>query len=582
MRWRAREGLERRARVGRGGRARARARPRGRRPDARGDRLARGRPGRPVRRPAGRARRRRPFAAARSRPAPGACSSRRSGRRAAGDRRRRARRRRPARRRSARSRASWRRELGAQVIAVTGSVGKTSTKDLIAALLAPHRTVAASRANFNTEIGMPLEILGARRRAPRCSCSRLAMRGFGQIAELAAICEPDVGVITNIGPVHLEQVGSLEGVARGQGRAARGPARGGTAVVPAGEPLLEPYCASLEVVTFGAGGDVVARRRRRSSRSASGSTSSCRSPPRTTASTRSPRWPRRGPSACARAAASRCASARCAASASSSPGRRHVINDCYNASPLSMRAALDDLARTNRRPPRRGARRHARARRRASASCTARSAPTRRRPGVDVLVTVGPRAAAMLDAFDGESYAVADAGEAAALAGELVEPGRRRARQGLARRRPRGRRRGAAGRRPMGEVLIAGTASLLICVFLSPKFIEFLRAREFGQQIREEGPQEHHAKAGTPTMGGIIIFTAIAVPFLLLTDRDARSLGGLRRRGRVRAARLRRRLHEARQAPLARPARRTKLSSRSRSRSGCGSARPRAPTWPTR
>ena len=76
----------------------------------------------------------------------------------------------------------------------------------------------------------------------------------------------------------------------------------------------------------------------------------------------------------------------------------------------------------------------------------------------------------------------------------------------------------------MGEVLIAGTASLLICIFLSPKFIEFLREREFGQQIREEGPQEHHAKAGTPTMGGIIIFTAIAVPFLLLTDFDARSL----------------------------------------------------------
>ena len=72
----------------------------------------------------------------------------------------------------------------------------------------------------------------------------------------------------------------------------------------------------------------------------------------------------------------------------------------------------------------------------------------------------------------------------------------------------------------MGEVLIAGTASLLICVFLSPKFIAFLRAREFGQSIREEGPEGHHAKAGTPTMGGIIIFTAIAVPFLLLTDFD--------------------------------------------------------------
>ena len=78
----------------------------------------------------------------------------------------------------------------------------------------------------------------------------------------------------------------------------------------------------------------------------------------------------------------------------------------------------------------------------------------------------------------------------------------------------------------MGEVLIAGTASLLICVFLSPKFIAFLRAREFGQNIREDGPEGHHAKAGTPTMGGIIIFTAIAVPFLLLTDYfDWRSWG---------------------------------------------------------
>ena len=70
----------------------------------------------------------------------------------------------------------------------------------------------------------------------------------------------------------------------------------------------------------------------------------------------------------------------------------------------------------------------------------------------------------------------------------------------------------------MGEILIGGTASLLICIFLSPSFIAYLRAREFGQQIREEGPAGHHAKAGTPTMGGIIIFTAISVPFLILVD----------------------------------------------------------------
>jgi phospho-N-acetylmuramoyl-pentapeptide-transferase len=77
----------------------------------------------------------------------------------------------------------------------------------------------------------------------------------------------------------------------------------------------------------------------------------------------------------------------------------------------------------------------------------------------------------------------------------------------------------------MGEVLIAGTASLLICIFLSPKFIAFLREREFGQFIRAEGPEGHHVKAGTPTMGGIIIFASIAVPFLLLSDYDWRSVG---------------------------------------------------------
>jgi phospho-N-acetylmuramoyl-pentapeptide-transferase len=75
-----------------------------------------------------------------------------------------------------------------------------------------------------------------------------------------------------------------------------------------------------------------------------------------------------------------------------------------------------------------------------------------------------------------------------------------------------------------GRVLIAGTASLLMCLFLSPKFIDFLRVREFGQNIREEGPKGHMTKAGTPTMGGIMIFLAFAVPFLVLSKRDWQSL----------------------------------------------------------
>src|ERR1700689_4453660 len=78
----------------------------------------------------------------------------------------------------------------------------------------------------------------------------------------------------------------------------------------------------------------------------------------------------------------------------------------------------------------------------------------------------------------------------------------------------------------MGEILFGGTASLLICIFLSPKFIEFLRRREFGQHIREDGPEGHHQKAGTPTMGGIIVFLAIAAPFLLLNSYgNARAIG---------------------------------------------------------
>ena len=104
----------------------------------------------------------------------GAASTRR---RAAGDGRRH-RRRRPAARAAARSPRAWRRELACPVIGVTGSVGKTSTKDLLAALLAPHRRTVANRENLNTEIGLPLTVLaapaghrGARARDGRCAAS---------------------------------------------------------------------------------------------------------------------------------------------------------------------------------------------------------------------------------------------------------------------------------------------------------------------------------------------------------------------------------------------------------------------------
>jgi UDP-N-acetylmuramoyl-tripeptide--D-alanyl-D-alanine ligase len=316
---------------------------------------------------------------------------------------------------------AWRRELGAAVIAVTGSVGKTSTKDLVTALIAPHRTVAASRANFNTDIGMPLEILAAPA-GTDVLVLELAMRGFGQIALLAEICEPDVGVITNIGPVHLEQVGSLEGVARAKAELLER-MREGTAVVPAGEALLEPYLRpALEVVRFGDGGDVVL----------DGDTVVVRGERLELELPFSTRHQRINALA---AVAAACAvgvrpSGRVEVSFGGLRGERvalaigaTIINDCYNASPLSMRAALDDLAS------------HEPAGRRVAvlgdmlelgpseADLHREVGAAAGGAGVDLLVTVGPRSVAMLDAFDGEAYAVADAAEAAALAGELIEPG---------------------------------------------------------------------------------------------------------------------------------------------------------------
>lgn len=316
----------------------------------------------------------------------------------------------------------WRRSLGASVIAVTGSVGKTSTKDLITALLAPARRVVASRANFNTDIGMPPEILGADP-GTEVLVLEAAMRGFGEIATLAAICEPDMAVITNIAPVHLEQVGSLEGVARAKAELLEGTRDGGVAVVPAGEPLLEPYLREgLEVVRFGAGGDVwldgevvVAR----------GERLDLELPFRA----RHQRVNALAAVAAALAVGVR-PSGRVEVPAGYLRGERialpsgaTVINDCYNASPLSVRAALDELAAESpagRRVAVLGDMLELGA---AEADLHREVGTAAEAAGVDVLVTVGPRAAAMLDTFDGESYAVADAEEAAALAGEIVADG---------------------------------------------------------------------------------------------------------------------------------------------------------------
>lgn len=129
----------------------------------------------------------------------------------------------------------------ARVVAITGSTGKTSTKDILAALVAPHRRTVAAEASFNNELGVPLTLARLDDETEVCVLE-LAMRGFGQIAWLASFARPDLAVVTGIGPAHLELVGgALEGVARAKAELLDALPAGGVAVVPADAPELAPH-----------------------------------------------------------------------------------------------------------------------------------------------------------------------------------------------------------------------------------------------------------------------------------------------------------------------------------------------------
>jgi UDP-N-acetylmuramoyl-tripeptide--D-alanyl-D-alanine ligase len=124
----------------------------------------------------------------------------------------------------------------ARVVGITGSTGKTSTKDILAALCAPVVRTVAAEASYNNEIGVPLTLCRLEPNSEVCILE-LAMRGFGQIADLCKIARPDIGVVVNVGPVHLELVGSLEGVMRAKSELVAALPPGGTAIVPAGFPV---------------------------------------------------------------------------------------------------------------------------------------------------------------------------------------------------------------------------------------------------------------------------------------------------------------------------------------------------------
>lgn len=144
---------------------------------------------------------------------------------------------------------------GAKVVGVTGATGKTTTKDILVAMLAAAGArVEGTPGNQNTEIGVPMSLMGLAEDT-EVAVVEMGMRGMGQIAELAKLAPPDVGCITAIGPVHLELLGTVENVAAAKFELVAGIAPGGTAVVPAGEPLLQELLKTLDpnvrVVEFG-------------------------------------------------------------------------------------------------------------------------------------------------------------------------------------------------------------------------------------------------------------------------------------------------------------------------------------------
>jgi UDP-N-acetylmuramoyl-tripeptide--D-alanyl-D-alanine ligase len=306
---------------------------------------------------------------------------------------------------------AWRRALGCQVVGITGSVGKTSTKDILAAMLAQARRTVANRENLNTEIGLPLTVLEAPP-GTEALVLEMGMRGPGQIAELTAVAEPDVGVITAVAPVHLELMGSIEAIAAAKAELVAGLRPSGTAVLPAGEALLDPHRREdVTTVTFGPGGDIEEL------------------PAGLTLPFDSAHMRRNALAALAAARALGVEPDGPLDVVLSSfrgqrmhlPGDIVVVNDCYNANPMSMRAALDDLAAS------------ASGRRVAvlgdmlelgpdEARFHAEVGAHARESGVDLLVAVGPRAAHFADGY-GEVLALPDAQAAAQTVPGLLQPG---------------------------------------------------------------------------------------------------------------------------------------------------------------
>jgi len=149
----------------------------------------------------------------------------------------------------------------ALLIGITGSTGKTSTKDMTASVLGSRFHVHASPSSYNNEIGLPLTILGA---PPETELivAEMGSRGMGHIASLADVARPQVGIVTNVGLAHLELFGSKEAIAGAKAELVQALPGDGLAILPADDPVASGFAAltRARTITFGTspGADVVA------------------------------------------------------------------------------------------------------------------------------------------------------------------------------------------------------------------------------------------------------------------------------------------------------------------------------------
>jgi UDP-N-acetylmuramoyl-tripeptide--D-alanyl-D-alanine ligase len=144
--------------------------------------------------------------------------------------------------------------LGATVVGITGSVGKTSTKDLAAAAIGAQRRVVASARSFNNEQGLPVTVLGAAE-GTEVLVLEMGMRGFGEITRLCAIAPPTIGIVTLVAAAHTARLGDVDGVARAKSELVAALPTGGTAILNADDPrvLAMAGLTAASTVTFGTG-----------------------------------------------------------------------------------------------------------------------------------------------------------------------------------------------------------------------------------------------------------------------------------------------------------------------------------------